>query len=59
VAIRMITGSHNVGVMPWQVDSPLWNARYRNPFLVLQADDRSPSLSCEFDILSGTAALIR
>ena len=57
--VRMKTGSRNFDVFFWQVDSPLWNARYRNPYLVLNGGEDSLPVACEFDILYGTAALVR
>lgn len=58
-SVRMKTGSRNVDVQFWQVDSPLWNSRYRNPYLILSGGDDALPVACEFDILLGTAALIR
>ena len=58
-SVSMKTGSRNVGVYFWQVDSALWNSRYRNPYLVLSAGEYGPPIACEFDILFGTAALVR
>jgi hypothetical protein len=57
--VRMKTGSRNVDVHFWQVDSPLWNARYRNPYLILSGGEDALPVACEFDILYGTAVLIR
>jgi len=58
-SVRMKTGTRSVDVYFWQVDSPLWNARYRNPYLVLSSEGDAPPVACEFDILFGTAALVR
>lgn len=56
-AIRMTTGSRKVSVPIWEVDSPAWSARYRNPFLVLEAEDLSGSASCDYDILAAQASI--
>jgi hypothetical protein len=58
-SVRMKTGTRSVDVYFWQVDSPLWNARYRNPYLVLRSEEDALPVACEFDILFGTAALVR
>jgi hypothetical protein len=55
VESRMRVGNPDLPVHLWQFDHELWNARFRQPYLVLTAP--SPQLSCTYDILAGTAAL--
>ncbi|MGQ0672719.1 MAG: hypothetical protein ACT4N2_07570 [Hyphomicrobium sp.] len=57
--IRMTTGSRNIGVYFWQVDDALWNARYRNPYLVLTARGVGTPSTCEYDTIYGTALVTR
>ena len=43
----------------WQVDNKLWNARYRNPLLVLSTGTRGGEVYCEYDIVNAAATVIR
>jgi hypothetical protein len=58
-AIRLVIGKSSIDVYPWQVDDPLWNARYRNPYLLLTASQRSATVACEYDIVNAAASLSR
>ena len=58
-AIRLVIGKSSIDVYPWQVDDPLWNARYRNPYLLLTASQRAATVSCEYDIVNAAATLSR
>ena len=58
-AVRVMIGKSSIDVYPWQVDDPLWNARDRNPYLVLTASQRSTTVSCEYDIVNAAASLFR
>jgi hypothetical protein len=57
--VRVVIGKSSIDVYPWQVDDPLWNARYRNPYLVLTASQRSTTVSCEYDIVNAAASISR
>jgi hypothetical protein len=57
-AIKLVIGDSNLSVYVWEVDHELWNARYRNPYLVLTPSDRA-SLVCTYDIGLGTAHVSR
>ena len=52
-------GKSSIDVYPWQVDHALWNARYRNPYLLLTASQRSATVSCEYDIVNAAASVSR
>jgi hypothetical protein len=52
---RVSVGNPAIAVRIWQFDHELWNARFRQPYLVLAA----PGASCTYDILAGTAAVAR
>ena len=56
--IKLVIGDSNLSVQVWEVDHELWNARYRNPYLVLTPSDRA-SLVCTYDIGLGTAHVSR
>ena len=43
----------------WQINSTQWNARYRNPYLLIIAERSAASLACEYDILNGSAQVYR
>jgi hypothetical protein len=58
-SVRLVIGKSSLDVQLWQVDSDLWNVRYRNPFLVLTADARGGQVSCEYDIVNAAASVHR
>ena len=58
-SIRLVIGKSGVDVQLWQVDNDLWNARYRNPFLVLTAGARTGQVYCEYDIVNAAASVHR
>jgi len=59
-AVRLVIGKSSIDVYPWQVDDPLWSARYRNPYLVLTtASQRAATVSCEYDIVNAAASVSR
>jgi hypothetical protein len=57
--IRLVIGKSSLDVYPWQVDNTLWNARYRNPYLFLTANQRSATIACEYDIINAAASVTR
>lgn len=58
--IKVVIGKGGLDVYLWQVDSALWNARYKNPYLFLTpAAGSGPRVYCEFDIVNGSAAIYR
>lgn len=56
-AARLAIGNPAVSVHIWDFDNALWNARYRQPYMVLSATEASRS--CAYDILGGTAEVSR
>lgn len=54
---RVAVGNPAVQVRIWDVDNELWNARFRQPYIVLSAE--AAGLSCAYDILAGTASITR
>jgi hypothetical protein len=58
-SIKLVIGKGSLDVQFWQVDSELWNARYRNPLLVLTASARSGQAYCEYDIVNAAASVHR
>ena len=58
-SVTLMIGKPGVAVWPWQINSSAWNARYRNPYLYVVADASAASLACEYDILSGNAAVFK
>jgi hypothetical protein len=57
--IRLVIGKSSIDVYPWQVDHAMWNARYRNPYLLLTMSQRSATVSCEYDIVNAAASVSR
>jgi hypothetical protein len=58
-SVKLVIGKTDLGVYVWQVDHALWNARFRNPYLFITADQRNGRVLCEFDIVHGAAAIHR
>jgi hypothetical protein len=56
--IKLVIGNANVPVYIWELDHELWNARYKNPYLVLSAGPGA-RLVCTYDIGSGLAEVPR
>lgn len=54
---RVTVGNPALPVRIWDFDNALWNARFRQPYLVLSVPDGA--LTCTYDILTGTAAVSR
>jgi hypothetical protein len=57
--IQLVIGKNTLDVPIWQVDNALWNARYRNPFLVLSAGSRAGRVYCEYDLVNAAASVHR
>jgi hypothetical protein len=58
-AIRLVIGKGSLDVALWQVDSALWQTRYKSPYLVFTLAEKPQRLYCEFDITQGSASVIR
>jgi hypothetical protein len=58
-AVRLVIGNRSLDVYPWQVDDARWNARYRNPYLLLTAGQRKDTVACEYDIVNAAASVSR
>lgn len=57
--VRLSIGKSDLDVHLWQVDHHLWNARYRNPYLVLTVAGKSASLVCEYDVVHNATVITR
>lgn len=55
--IDLVVGSSQYDVAFWQVDHPMWNARFRNPYVRLKSGDAFATLVCTYDIVMGQAAV--
>lgn len=58
-SIQLVIGKANLDVQLWQVDNQLWNARYRNPLLILSTGSRTGQVYCEYDIVNAAASVHR
>ena len=56
---KLLIGKPSLEVQLWQLNHPAWQARFKNPYLVLSAGDGLGRLSCEFDIVHGTTVIGR
>lgn len=58
-SLHLVAGNRDLPVYFWQVDHVLWNARFKNPFLVLEPESASGQVVCTYDVASGQAELTR
>ena len=58
-SVQLVIGKSELDVQFWQVDNKLWNARYRNPLLVLETGTRGGEVYCEYDIVNAAATVVR
>ena len=58
-SISLKIGRSGIDVQMWQVGSPQWNARYRDPFLLIVPEGAVASVACEYDIINGAASVQR
>ena len=58
-SVKLVIGNNSLDVYQWQVDSGMWNARYRNPLLVLSAGSRTGQVYCQYDIVNAAASVHR
>ncbi len=54
---HVVVGNPAVPVRVWQLEHEQWNARFRQPYLILSVE--RASLSCAYDLLSQTAEITR
>ena len=50
-------GKPNIDVYFWQIEHRLWNARFVNPYLVIEVSEPASRLLCEYDIVHAAATL--
>jgi hypothetical protein len=55
-SIKLVIGNSALSVSIWEIDHQLWDARYKNLYLLLSAGEQA-SLVCTYDIGLGTAGL--
>ena len=58
-SVKLVIGKSSLDVYPWQTNHAMWNARYRNPYLLLTVSQGSSAVRCEYDITSAAAAVSR
>lgn len=54
-SVVVAIGRRSADVSIWDIDHPLWQARYKHPQVVLRTD--APGHVCEYDIIEGRAYL--
>jgi hypothetical protein len=61
--VKLMIGNSALDVHLWQTDHAQWNARYRNPYLLLTAKQapgqRAGGVRCEYDIVNAAAVVSR
>ena len=57
--VRLVIGKGALDVQIWQLDHALWRARFKNPYLILSAPEKTKSVFCEFDIVQDVASVFR
>jgi hypothetical protein len=58
-SVRLVIGRANLDVPLWQVDNALWQARYKNPYLLVTMSENPRKIFCEFDIVQGSASVAK
>jgi len=58
-SMKLVIGKSNLDVYFWQVDSSMWNAKYKNPYMLLVAEENPSYVLCEYDILHRRASVNR
>ena len=58
-SVNLVIGKSNLDVYFWQINNSMWNARYKNPYLFIVAEERPAYVFCEYDILNGAASVYR
>lgn len=58
-SVQLMIGKSGLDVQFWEVDNKLWNARYRNPLLVMSAGSPKGIVYCEYDIVNAAATIAR
>ena len=58
-SLKLVIGKSNLDVYFWQIDSTMWNAKYRNPYIFIVADESPSYILCEYDILHRSAYVQR
>lgn len=58
-SVSLVIGKAGLDVQLWQINNAKWNARYRNPYLVIVADGSAAGMACEYDILNGAAQIYK
>ena len=58
-SVRLLIGKGSLDVPFWQVDHALWQARYKNPYLLFAMGAAPQPVFCEFDIVQGSASVLR
>lgn len=56
-APRVAVGNPDLRVYLWEIDHELWNARFRQAYLILGGGPEG--FSCTYDIMAGTAEVSR
>ena len=58
-SLKLVIGKSNLDVYFWQIDSAMWNAKYKNPYMLIVADKDPSYILCEYDILHRRASVHR
>ena len=53
--VSLAIGKRDIDVYLWQINHRLWEARFKNPYLVVTADLETAHIYCEYDVRRGFA----
>ncbi|HRD76948.1 MAG TPA: hypothetical protein PK264_13625 [Hyphomicrobiaceae bacterium] len=59
LSMTLSVGRSTLGSDAFQLDHAQWNARFKNPYLLITAGDGTAEITCEFDIVNSVAAAQR
>jgi hypothetical protein len=55
---EVLLGNPRLSVPIWQLEHPLWNARFKNPVVRLTVGDRFSRIACDYDVMTGKTDLL-
>lgn len=56
-SVKLVVGRADVDVHLWDVGNPLWDMRFKHPYLVLSANGPRNDLVCSYDVIAGLATV--
>lgn len=55
--IKVQIGRNDLGVGIWELEHALWDAAFKQPYLILSPADKHTGITCTYDIVSDAASI--